>query len=171
MHSSSVGMDVAVGLAAGLAATLVTERVQIGLWKLTPVETRRLENRIRPGPPPEMAAEKLAGAIGAHPNEKQTRLLSQTVHYGLGAAWGPLYGLLRRYSGMSRLGAGVITGMSMSVIVDEVLSPAMGFTAPSRDYPPATHVRGFVAHLVFGMVAAVAAESLYRLASSHRRGA
>lgn len=164
MHRSSIGTDVAVGLAAGLAATLVTERIQMALWKFTPEETREIENQVRPGPPPKMAAKKLAKAVGAHPSEKRTQHLSQALHYGLGVAWGPLYGLLRRYSGMSRFGAGVLTGMSMSVIVDEALSPALGFTAPNRDYPPAAHIRGLVAHLAFGLVVAAAAESLYRLA-------
>jgi uncharacterized membrane protein YagU involved in acid resistance len=168
LHNSSIATDIAVGLAAGLAATLVTERIQMALWKLTPGKTRDVENQVRPGPPPKMAAKKLAEAVGAHPNDKQTRLLSKALHYGLGVAWGPLYGLLRRYSGMSRFGAGVITGMSMSVIVDEALSPALGFTAPNRDYPPAAHVRGVVAHLAFGLVAAAAAESLYRLAGPRR---
>ena len=30
---------------------------------------------------------------------------------------------------------------------------ALGFSAPSRDYPTVTHVRGFANHLIYGAVA------------------
>ena len=51
----------------------------------------------------------------------------------------------------------------MSLILDETLTPAMGFSAPDRDYPAATHIRGFIAHLAFGAAVAATAELLYRL--------
>ncbi len=31
-----------------------------------------------------------------------------------------------------------------------MMTPALGFSAPNRAYPLSTHLRGFVAHLVFG---------------------
>ena len=42
-------------------------------------------------------------------------------------------------------------------------APALGLSAPNRDYPVATHVRGFLAHLVWGAAAALAAEAIYHL--------
>jgi uncharacterized membrane protein YagU involved in acid resistance len=81
------------------------------------------------------------------------------VHYGAGLACGPVYGFLRRFSGMEPLGAGVVTGAAMSLLVDEALTPALGYAAPSRDYPTATHARGFIAHLLFGLVIAATAEA------------
>jgi hypothetical protein len=78
-------------------------------------------------------------------------------------AWGPVYGLLRRHGGLGPLGAGLLAGGSLSLIVDEGLAPALGLSAPNRDCPPGTHVRGFVAHLVWGAAAALAAEAAYRL--------
>jgi hypothetical protein len=51
----------------------------------------------------------------------------------------------------------------MSLILDEALTPAMGFSAPDRDYPMATHIRGFAAHLLFGAVIATAAELLFQV--------
>jgi len=61
---------------------------------------------------------------------------------------------------MTPLGAAVVTGASMSLLVDEALTPAMGFSAPSLDYPASTHVRGFVAHLAFGAIVAAIVETL-----------
>lgn len=51
----------------------------------------------------------------------------------------------------------------MSLLLDELLVPALGLSAPSRDYPLFTRARGFVAHLVYGAVVALAAEGLGRL--------
>ena len=48
-------------------------------------------------------------------------------------------------------------------MVDEGLTPALGLSAPNRAYPVATHLRGFLAHLVWGAAAALAAEAIYRL--------
>lgn len=84
------------------------------------------------------------------------------MHYGLGVGWGPLYGLLRRYGAMEPVGAGIVAGVSMWAIVDEALNPVLGFTAPSRAYPTTTHLRGFINHLVFGLVLTGAAEAMYR---------
>jgi uncharacterized membrane protein YagU involved in acid resistance len=78
-------------------------------------------------------------------------------------AWGPVYGLLRRHGGLRPLGAGLVTGATLSLIVDEGLTPAVGFSAPNRAYPAATHVRGFLAHLVWGVVAALATEAVWRV--------
>jgi len=37
----------------------------------------------------------------------------------------------------------------MSLVVDEGMTPLMGFSAPNRAYPLSTHLRGFAAHLAF----------------------
>ena len=70
---------------------------------------------------------------------------------------------MRRHGGMRPLGAGVLTGASLSLIVDEGLSPTLGFSAPNRDYPALTHVRGVLNHLVYGAAVAATAEVLYWL--------
>jgi uncharacterized membrane protein YagU involved in acid resistance len=165
MKAQQTGIDLAIGLAAGYVATKATERAQMALWKVTPEAIQEKEQDVRPGPPPKMAAKQTAKWLDLDPDKQQMKMLSQAFHYGLGLAWGPIYGLLRRYSHMSPLGAGIVTGMSMSVIVDEALNPALGFTAPSREYPVTTHVRGFLGHLAFGLAAAATAEILYRATS------
>jgi hypothetical protein len=39
----------------------------------------------------------------------------------------------------------------MSLIADEGMTPLLGFSAPNKAYPLVTHLRGFVAHLVWGL--------------------
>lgn len=38
----------------------------------------------------------------------------------------------------------------MSVVADELMTPACGLSAPDLGYPLVTHARGVAAHLVFG---------------------
>ncbi|MCA1694029.1 MAG: hypothetical protein LC749_04475, partial [Actinobacteria bacterium] len=71
---------------------------------------------------------------------------------------------LRRHGGLGPFGAGLVTGAAMSLVLDEGVVPALGLSAANRDYPAFTHVRGFLAHLVYGAAAALAAEGLGRLA-------
>ncbi len=84
-------------------------------------------------------------------------------HYGLGVGWGPTCTLLRRWTSLNLVSAGLLSGATMSLLVDEGMTPFMGFSAHNRDYPLATHLRGFVAHLVFGLGVAATAETLYWL--------
>jgi hypothetical protein len=39
----------------------------------------------------------------------------------------------------------------MSLVVDEGMTPPLGFSASSRAYLLSTHLRGFAAHLAFGL--------------------
>lgn len=163
MRVSKVALDVGIGLLAGLVATKVTEYAQQGLWAATPESVKMREELVRPGPPFRVAAQKSADLAGMHLDPDQLDQLGMAFHYGSGVAWGAVYCLMRRAAGMQSLGAGVATGASMSIILDELVTPALGFSAPNREYPAATHVRGFLGHLVYGAAVAVAAESLYAL--------
>jgi hypothetical protein len=51
----------------------------------------------------------------------------------------------------------------MSLMADEMMTPALGFSAPNRAYPVATHVRGVIAHLMFGLAVAATTELGWRL--------
>lgn len=164
--SEKLATDAAIGLVAGLVATRMTAPTQKLLYRLTPETVKRREEQARPDSPTKIAAKKLAGAVDADLTGKQVDTAATAIHYGSGVPWGAVYTFLRRYSGMTPAGAALTTGASMSLILDEALTPAMGFSAPDRDYPASTHVRGFAAHLVFGVVVAATAEALYRLTRS-----
>ena len=122
------------------------------------------EARVSPGPSPShVAARKIAERLGRPAQDRRLRPLARAVHHGLGMAWGPVYCLLRRRGGMRPLAAGLAIGAGLSLVADEGLAPALGLSAPNRAYPLATHVRGFLAYLVWGAAAALAAEAIYRL--------
>lgn len=161
--SKALSADVAIGLTAGLLATAMTGPIQKLLYPLTPTSAKRREEHVRPGSPTEIAAKKLAAEANAELTRPQVQNAATAIHYASGMPWGVVYAFLRRRSGMSPVGAALATGASMSIILDEALTPALGLSAPDRDYPAATHVRGFAAHLAFGAMAAATAELLYRL--------
>src|SRR3712207_3873106 len=117
-------VDVAAGCAAGLVATKVYGLVQAALYRPMPRQVKRLqEERVRPGPSAQMAAAKIPESLGYSLDDEQRKLAGSAVHYGLGIAWGPVYTFLRRHSGMQPLGAGLVTGTALSLIVDEGLAP------------------------------------------------
>jgi hypothetical protein len=161
MHADKMVANVGLGLIAGYVGTKVMERVAMKLYELEPEEARRQEDAVRPGPPYEIAARKTTGWLGLELSDQQIKRLSMSLfHYGLGMSWGPVYTLLRRQTDLSPVVAGLGSGAAMSLIVDEGLTPLLGFSAPNRAYPLVTHLRGFVAHLAFGLGVAATTETL-----------
>ena len=156
-------IDIGVGLLAGLVATKVTGLAQEALARPMPEGVKEHERRLRPEPTSRVAARKIAEGLGHRPEGRRLELATLAVHYGVGLAWGPVYSLLRRHARMRPLPAGLVTGAAMSLLVDEALTPALGFSAPNRAFPAITHVRGFLVHLVYGAAAALTAETIYRL--------
>ena len=160
-------VDVAVGISAGLLATWTTDLAQGPLRRTTPDRIKRREERVSPGPSSShVAARRIAEELGRPLDDRRVGAAAKAVHYGLGMAWGPVYGLLRRHGGLRPLGAGLVAGASLALIVDEGLTPALGFSAPNRDYPAVTHIRGFLAHLVWGAAAALTSEAMHRLSGT-----
>lgn len=67
---------------------------------------------------------------------------------------------------MGLLTAGLVTGASQSLILDETITPVIGASAPNRDYPLSTHLRGLAAHLAFGLAIAATTELLWKITGS-----
>lgn len=160
MEIDEVVAAAGLGLVGGYVGTKVMEPVSMKLYEWESEEARRQEDAVRPGPPFRIAAEKTARVLGITLTEQQLNIASLFFHYGAGMSWGPVYNFLRQRTSLSPLRAGLLTGASMSLILDEGLTPALGFSAPNRAYPLVTHVRGFVAHLAFGLGVAATVESL-----------
>ncbi len=161
MQSREVIADVGLGLIGGFVGTKVMEPVSMKLYEWEPEEARRQEDAVRPGPPYELAARKITTLLGLTLSDQQIQTVGTVLfHYGLGMSWGPVYTQLRRQTGLHPVAAGLGTGAAMSLIVDEGLTPVLGFSAPNRAYPLVTHLRGVLAHLVFGLGVAATAETI-----------
>ncbi len=153
--------DVGVGLIAGYAGTKIMEPVSIRMYEWESEADQQREDAVRPGSPYDIAARKTTRLLGMNLSDERIHKLGTTLfHYGLGMSWGVVYTLLRRRTGVHSVAGGVGTGTVMWLLVDEGLTPLLGFSAPNRAYPLATHVRGAVAHLAWGVGTAAAAEGL-----------
>ena len=133
------------------------------LYELESKKDRQREDAVRPGPPYEIAAKKIAACLGVELQGKALERASLAMHYGLALSWSPLYAVLRRTRGTAPVLAGLGTGATMSLIADEAMTPLLGYSAPNRAYPIATHLRGFLAHLVFGLAVAATTETAWAL--------
>ncbi len=149
----ATGADVRVGVGP--------EPVSMKLYELESTADRQREDAVRPGPPYEIAEKKITALVGVTLQDKALERASLAAHYGLALSWSPLYLLLRRTTSLPPLVAGLGTGAAMSAIADEWMTPALGFSAPNRADPLATHMRGVAAHLVFGLGVAATTEALW----------
>jgi uncharacterized membrane protein YagU involved in acid resistance len=138
------------------------EPVSMKLYELESEEDRKREDDVRPGEPYAIAAEKVSKWVGLRLSGEQLEKLGMAFHVGLGLSWGPVCTVLRRRTGMHPVLCGLLAGAAMCLIVDEGVTPALGFSPPNSAYPMSTHLRGFVAHLVYGVAVALTAEAAYR---------
>lgn len=164
--------DIGIGIIGGYVGTKVMEQVSTKIYEWEPEKARQQEDEVRPGDPPILAARKTTQWLGLDLSEEQIQMIGLYLfHYGLGMSWGAVYTLVRRRTGLDPIPAGLLTGAAMSLLVDEGMTPLLGFSAPNRDYPLTTHLRGFVAHLVFGLGVAATAETLCWLGRNGASGA
>lgn len=155
--------DLALGAVSGYVATRVMDPVSTRLYQWEPGDVRRREDAVRPGSPSEIAADKAAQLAGVQLTERQRERAGMVVHYGLAAGWAPLYALVRRRWRTRVLPTAFGVGAAISAIVDETVTPLLGFSAPNRAYPVPTHVRGVLAHLAFGAAVAAVTEAGWAL--------
>lgn len=155
--------DLVVSAVAGYVGTKAMEPVGMKLYELESAADRHREDTVRPGMPYEIAAAKIAGLMGVSLEGTALARAALVAHYGLALSWSPLYLLARRTTNLGPVVAGLGTGAVMSAVADEWMTPALGFSAPNRAYPLATHLRGVAAHLVFGLAVAATTEALWAL--------
>jgi hypothetical protein len=160
---ADVAEDLVVAALAGYLATKAMEPVSMKLYELESEKDRQREDAVRPGPPYEIAAKKIAASLGVELHGTALERASLGMHYGLALTWSPLYGVLRRTRDVHPLLAGLGTGAAMSLVADEAMTPLLGYSAPNRAYPLVTHLRGFLAHLVFGLAVAATTETAWAL--------
>lgn len=162
MKSRRLVSDIGIGLISGYVGTKAMEPVSMKLYALESEEARRRDDGARPGPPYQLAARKTVGLLGIQISDSVVKSLGTYLfHYGLGMSWGAVYTLVRRRTMWNPVATGLGTGAAMSLIVEEGMTPLLGFSAPNGAYPLVTHLRGFVTHLAFGLGMAATAETLY----------
>ncbi|WP_454085218.1 DUF1440 domain-containing protein [Georgenia sp. Marseille-Q6866] len=143
--------DVAATAVAGVGASWVMNRATTAFQKRQSKESRRREEEASSDVAYAALMQRAAGAVGGQLDAGTAERLGLAFHYAMGTALVPGYVLLRRRLGLRPLTAGLTLGLSVSLLVDEVANPLVGSAAPPQDYPLASHLRGLVGHVAFGL--------------------
>ncbi|MCU1279727.1 MAG: hypothetical protein JWM53_3273 [bacterium] len=148
-------------LLEGLIAGTVGSAVQSLFFRIT--------ERVAPSPPkdvftpaePQQAnetalqtvARRLAEGLAARGplDDEAKERVGTLLHYGFGAAWGGLYGLVRASYPRAWSSTG-LAGFSLAVwmISDNLVLPALKLAAPPQRYPLRVHAYAATAHLAYG---------------------
>lgn len=158
MGGKRFAVDAVLGAAAGLAGVQAMTPVTTRLYERESDEDKQRESAVSYGVAYEVAAKRTAELLGTKLDDDAAGKVGSVLHYGLGVAWAPVYIWLRRVRGMGPLAAGLTTGLSLELLVDQGANTLLGFTPPPSAYPLATQVRGVAAHLAFGLALAAAME-------------
>lgn len=107
-----------------------------------------------------VAADKIANAAGVRMTDRQEYFAGNTVHYLLGMMPGALYGVLRhRVKGLEK-GRGLLYGLGLFIVMDELIAPLAGLSSGPTAYPWQAHVRGLAGHLAVGATTDTAVRAL-----------
>jgi hypothetical protein len=163
METKELFADAAVVGVAGFGAAKVMGKATTFMYEQQTDEAKEQEKDESYGVAYNVAAKKTAALAGKELSKEQASKAGMGIHYGLALGWVPLYMIARRRFGMTALGAGAATGLSMAVLVDEIGNPLLGFTPPPQKYPLVSHLRGFAGHLVYGLSVAALVEASWKL--------
>lgn len=107
-----------------------------------------------------VAADKIANAVGVKMNDKQEYFAGNTVHYLLGIMPGALYGVLRHKINGLEKGRGLLYGLGLFIVMDELIAPLAGLSSGPLAYPWQAHARGLAGHLAVGATTHTAVRAL-----------
>ncbi len=160
---AAISKDIMTGSVAGLAGVMALAGVAQFMWdwaKRTRPEDIKREEEIEPKDPFPMLAQKAGALFGVTPTEKQETQFAQYVTVGLGVTMGALYAVTARRWPLGWLAGGIVFGTLFWAIEDETMGPALGLAGDNTQYPVEAHVRGWAAHVAFGVVTAAIVKSL-----------
>jgi Protein of unknown function (DUF1440) len=163
--------DAVATVVAGIGAAWVMNRATTAIYERQSEASRRREEEVGEGVAYAVVVRRVAGLVGHEIAPARAERLGEAFHYAMGAVLAPGYVLLRRRFGLPPVTAGLAFGLSVSVVVDELANPLLGFTAPPQSYPLVTHVRGIAGHVVFGLTMAGLFEVMTGPAAASRRKA
>jgi len=155
--------DGVIAAAAGYGAAKVMGKATTFMYQQQTDQAKEQEAQVSYGVAYDVAAKKTAALVGSELTDEQAGTAGMAIHYALALGWVPLYMLARRRYGMTQFGAGAAAGLSMSLLVDEIGNPLLGFTPPPQAYPLVSHLRGFAGHLVYGLSVAALVEAGWAL--------
>ena len=152
------------GLAAGLAGSWAIGTFFKLTGKIAPAPPRGFEPpdelQKREMPTHTIARRGVEDFMRAGPlDEKAKAKLGEAVHFGFGAGWGALYGLVRETLPLGAIAGIVGFGTAVWAISDGAILPAFKLSPPPHRTPPKFAGYLWLAHLAYAAVAWAAYEA------------
>lgn len=162
-----------MGVAAGAVGTWALDRADWRMWKHESQEARLQTNAVRPfgEPPAHVLVSKAERMLGLDPSPEQHEIAGVVTHYGIGIGPAIVYSLMRDKLPGDGPVKGLLYGLTLFLLQDEVVNAATGVGAKPREYPWQAHARGLVSHLVYGIVTEMALNYMDRSVRSRRPAA
>lgn len=162
---ASVLKEMVKGAIAGAASVWMMDQVTEYMYRHEDPQAYRQEKEAQKGGKyvAFVAADKIANAMGTSMTDRQEFIAGKTVHYLLGAMPGALYGLLRhKVEGLDK-GRGLLYGLGLFILMDELVAPLAGLSSGPLAYPWQAHARGLAGHLTVGATTDAAVRALDKM--------
>lgn len=145
----NLARGIIVGTAAGLVGTLAMTAFQTWLNKAQPTSPPSTENE---EPATEQAADAISEKAQGHDlPEDQREQAGNAVHLTMGATCGAIYGALSEFVPAVTALEGVGYGSCVWLVADNFAVPELGLAKPPTERPTPDRVKGFLAHVVYGL--------------------
>lgn len=142
--------DVVIAGIAGLIAGLVASGA-MSLYQSV-AATLFGQDKKKGDPAPVKAADSVSRAVEGRPVAGGRQGAGSVVHYATGAALGLLYAILVSAWPDAAIGFGIVFGIVVALVLDDLLVPAFGWGPWPWRTGLATHLYSLTAHAVFGAV-------------------
>ncbi len=151
--TATVAADLAKGALAGAAGVWVMDRVDWFMVEHGNQKAWQQTQDVRPNhmDPAHNMAGMAAKAVGLEP-PPQPHPAGIATHYAVGMGPAALYGVARKHLPGGVMSRGLVLGLGMFLVEDEIINPLIGAAAPPTRYPWQAHARGLISHLVLGVV-------------------
>lgn len=147
-----------IGAAAGAVGTAALDKVDWYLWDHEDPAAKRRTEAVRPNgePPADVLVAHVEDAVGAEPDSRTHQKRGAAMHYAIGILPAVAYALFRDRLPGRGVPRGLVYGVGLWLMQDEVMNTVTGLGAKPQDYPWQAHARGLAAHAAYGVVTELA---------------
>jgi uncharacterized membrane protein YagU involved in acid resistance len=101
----------------------------------------------------ELAAQAVATAtVHRRLTPRELSIAAPALHFAFGAAVAAAYGAALHRADPRDRRTGVLLGVALWLLADEIAMPVIGLSRSTRERPLEMHLQSFVAHLAYGLM-------------------
>lgn len=165
----SVLRGMAIGVAAGITATLIMDQFlklatagqkavekrkkladHESPWQIAHEQALKEQKEAEQEDSTEIVARRVAEAVGTHLHKEEKKRAGRAVHYTFGTLMGVVYAVSAELLPEVTTGAGTAYGTLLFLAADEVAVPAFQLAPAPVNTPAFDHLEHWAAHVVYG---------------------